>query len=288
MRWARWLAPVLALGVVAAVVVLAAASGGKTNEPASPQAAVTAEAVLAPHVALFGAAVRAELRIAVDRRRVDPRRVHATARLAPFSPLGPARIRRQSSGRITLVRIRYRLHCVVAVCSRPGGQASVVLRPAVVRWGTHRLVVGWPPEAIASRLTAGDFAHPSLRYATDAPAPAYRVDPVVVGWTSIGAAAALVLALGAFLPLKLRQDDVPVEPPSSDLERTLDRVVDAAGGSQADRRGAIGDLAQLLERDGFGELAPLARRIAWSSGGPSPAVASELAVLVRAALEVAR
>jgi hypothetical protein len=63
--------------------------------------------------------------------------------------------------------------------------------------------------------------------------------------------------------------------------------VDAAGGSQADRRGAIGDLAQVLEREGFGELAPLARRIAWSSSGPTPALASELALLVRAALEVA-
>jgi hypothetical protein len=126
-----------------------------------------------------------------------------------------------------------------------------------------------------------------LRYTTEAPAHKYRVDPVAVGWTAIGGAAVLVLALGAFMPLKLRHGDARVEPPSSDLERALAHVVEAAEGSQADRRGAIGDLAQALEREGFGELAPLARRIAWSSGGPSPAVASELALLVRAALEVA-
>ena len=156
-----------------------------------------------------------------------------------------------------------------------------------MRWGSHRLAVEWPPEAIASRLTVGDFAHPSLRYAADAPGPAYRFDPVVVGWTSIGAAAALVLALGVFVPLKVRRVDVEVEPPSSDVERALARVVDSARGSQADRRSAIGELADVLERDGFGELAPLARRIAWSSEGPSCEVASELALLVRAALEVA-
>ncbi|NUR74815.1 MAG: hypothetical protein HOQ28_00835 [Thermoleophilia bacterium] len=287
MRWARWLAPVVALGIAGAVITLAVSSGGGAAEPQAPRAAVSAEALLQPHVALFGAAVRAELRITVDRRRVDPRTVHATARLAPFSSLGPIRIRRQASGPVTLIRIRYRLHCVAAACSRPGGQASVPLRPAVVRWGSHRLAVEWPPEAIASRLTVGDFAHPSLRYAADAPGPAYRFDPVVVGWTSIGAAAALVLALGVFVPLKVRRVDVEVEPPSSDVERALARVVDSARGSQADRRSAIGELADVLERDGFGELAPLARRIAWSSEGPSCEVASELALLVRAALEVA-
>ena len=287
MRWARWLAPIVALCIVAVVVALAAARRSHPAEPV-PRAAVSAKTLLEPRVALFGAAVRAELRIAVDPARVNPRSVRATARFTPFSPLGRARIRRQSSGRLAVIRIRYRLQCVAAVCSRPAGQAGITLRPAVVRWGAHRLAVAWPNETIASRLTAADIAHPSLRYATDAPARAYRANPVVIGWTSIGGAAALVLALGAFVPMKLRRDDVRAETSASDLELALERLVEAAGGSQADRRGAIGDLAQVLEREGFGELAPLARRIAWSSGGPSPAVASELALLVRAALEVAR
>jgi len=268
------------------VVALGAARSGHATEPAAP-AAVSAEALLRPRVALFGASVRAELRIAVDTRRVNPRAVHATAQLAPFSQLGPPRVRQESSGRVTLLRISYRLQCVVAACSRPGGQASATLRPAVVRWGTHRLVVAWPQGTIASRLTAADLAHPSLHYTSDAPGRGYRADPVVVGWTAIGGAAVLVLALGAFVPLKLRRGEVPDEPTSSELERILEHVEEAAKGSQADRRGAIGDLALELEREGFGELAPLARRIAWSSGGPSPAVASELALLVRAALEVA-
>src|SRR5205085_2287764 len=281
------LAPVAALGIVTAVVAMGAARSSRASEPAV-RAAVSAEALLRPRVARVGGIVRAELRITVDTRRVNPRRVRATAFLAPFSQLGPARVRRESSGRVTLVRVSYRLQCVAAACSRPGAQATITLRPAIVRWGAHRLVVAWPQATIASRLTAGDLAHPSLRYTTDAPARMYRADPVVVGWTAIGGAAVLLLALGAFVPLKLRHGDVHVEPPSSDLERALAHVVETAGGSQADRRGAIGDLAQALEREGFGELAPLARRIAWSSGGPSKAVASELALLVRAALEVAR
>jgi hypothetical protein len=209
------------------------------------------------------------------------------ARFAPYSLLGAPRVTRHAGARATLIRIAYRLQCVATACSRPGRQANVFLRPAVVRWGSHRLRVAWPPAAIASRLTTGDVAHPSLRYTMEAPARTYRVDPVAVGWTSIGAAAAIVLGLGAFVPLRLRHAAAPAEAPTSDLERALERVVEAADGTQADRRGAIGDLAQVLERDGFGELAPLARRIAWSSGGPSPAVASELAVLVRAAIEVA-
>jgi hypothetical protein len=103
----------------------------------------------------------------------------------------------------------------------------------------------------------------------------------------VGTSAALVLALGMLVPLRLRRRERPLEPPSSELEQILARLERAADGSQAERRAAIGELARILERDGFGELAPLARRLAWSRGGPSRAVASELALLVRAALEVA-
>ncbi|MFL5928873.1 MAG: hypothetical protein ACJ77E_18230 [Gaiellaceae bacterium] len=286
MSRARWLAPVIAVLAVVTVVTVAAVRSRRPGEPA-PRAAVSAAAVLEPRVALFGAPVHAELRISVDPARVNPRKVRATAQFAPYAPLGAPRITRHSAGRSTVIRIAYRLQCVAASCSRPGGQAMVALRPAVVRWGAHRLAVGWPPAAIASRLTAGDVSHPSLRYTTEVPARSYRVDPVAVGWTSIGAAAAIVLALGALVPLRLRHAPVPVETPSSDLERALERVVETAEGTESDRRGAIGELAQVLERDGFGELAPLARRIAWASGGPSPDVATELALLVRAAVEVA-
>jgi hypothetical protein len=286
MRWARWLAPLAAIAGVVIVVTVAVVRSRPSAEPA-PRNAVAAAAVLDPRVALFGAPVHAALRIMVDPTRVDPRKVRVNARFAPYSLLGAPRVTRHAGERATLIRIAYRLQCVATACSRPGRQANVFLRPAVVRWDSHRLRVAWPPAAIASRLTTGDVAHPSLRYTMEAPARTYRVDPVAVGWTSIGAAAAIVLGLGAFVPLRLRHAAAPAEAPTSDLERALERVVEAADGTQADRRGAIGDLAQVLERDGFGELAPLARRIAWSSGGPSPAVASELAVLVRAAIEVA-
>jgi hypothetical protein len=286
MRWARWLAPVAAVAAVVIVVAVAVVRSRQSAQPA-PREAVAAAAELEPRVALFGAPVRAELRITVDPTRVDPQKVRVRTRFTPYSPLGTPRVTRDAGERTTLIRIAYRLQCVAAVCSRPGRQANVVLRPAVVRWGTHRLLVAWPRAAVASRLTTGDVTHPSLRYTMEAPARTYRVDPVAVGWTSIGAAAAIVLGLGALVPLRLRHGTAPAEAPSSDLERALERVVEAADRTQADRRGAIGELAQLLERDGFGELAPLARRIAWSSGGPSPAVASELALLVRAAIEVA-
>jgi hypothetical protein len=277
--------------VVIAGATLAAlatrATGTATARP--PDRAVSVGASLSPHVALFGAAVVAELRVRLDPKRVDPRSVRLTVRFTPFSLLGRPRVRVESGDGATVVRVSYRLQCLAAACSHPGGQAIVRLPPALVRWGTPaRLArVRWPRATVDSRLTLGDAARPSLRYTTTAPDRRYRVDPAVVGWTAVGGSSMLLLALGALAPGRLRRRPAAGPPPRSELEQALARLERAGRASQAERRAAIGALAHALEDTGFAELAPLARRLAWSSCGPSPAVANELALLVRAALEVA-
>jgi hypothetical protein len=273
---------------VAGVVVVAIMRGGSAP-PARPRAPVSAEATFTPHVVLFGAAARADVRVTVDRRRIDPRTVHVSANLAPFELLGAPRVRRSPLGRTESLRVTFRVQCVAAACSRPGSQATVSLAPAVVTWGKppRRVLVAWAPETVASRLSTADAARPTLHYTTAAPAAGYRVDPNLVGWGAVGVSAALVIGLGGAVAVRSGGRRVVPEPTSSELERALTRLEQTASGSNAERRTAIGALAQALEHDGFAELAPLARRLAWSSGGPTSAVATELAGLVRAAVEVA-
>jgi len=250
---------------------------------ASPPVAATA--TVTPRVVLFGGVAQAELRIAVDPRRVDARTISVTPRLAPFTVVGRASRRVESS----LVVITYRIQCLVERCSHPAAQALVALRPATIRWKGGRTSVAWQPAAVASRLTQLDLQQPSLHFSTAASSPHERVDPRVLAWACVGGSAALALAAAATAILRLRR---PVrrldEESASPLEQALERLERAAEESQTERRAALDDLAQVLEHEGFPELAPLARRLAWSSGGPSPETAFELALLVRAAAEVAR
>jgi hypothetical protein len=154
-----------------------------------------------------------------------------------------------------------------------------------VTWGrAGRGHVSWPPAAVASRLAAADVARPRLRFATASPEPSARGDGRALGWAAVAAAAALLLGVGVFalrFPARRRDE----EPALTEVERALDRLAHAR--HQAERRSTVGQLAEALEHDGFPELAPLARRLAWSRTGPTTAVASELSMLVRAAVETA-
>jgi hypothetical protein len=283
---------VVAVAVAAAGAIVAVAAHHDRRTPTVPRRGgpVSALATLSPRVVLFGAALNADLRVTVDPKRVDPRSVQVVAHFRPFDVLGPPRRRVERGGGVTVVRYTYRIQCVASVCSAPGGQVPVLLQPARVRFGTptaERLIT-WPRETVASRLTRDDVAHPAPRYAAAAAARSYRIDPSVAGWAAVGSSAVLVLVLGGAGATRLRRRRLPPAPPLSDLEVALARLEHAAlDGNPAARRSAISHLAEALEGNGFPELAPLARRLAWSSGAPSAEVASELAALVHAALEVA-
>jgi hypothetical protein len=278
----------LAAAVAAAAFVLPSLAGGDELPPSDR---ASAQATISPRVVLFGATTKAELRVLVDPRSVDPRTVRVTAHFEPFVLADPPMQRVERAGSVAEVRVSYRLQCLAAACSHPGGQALLQLRPATVGWAgvPDAMRVDWPRVAVASRLTRADLAHPALRYDATPADRGYRVDPRALGWAAVGLSGAAVLALGIVLPLRARgarRRPGPLDL-SSPLERALARLERSVDGLQGERRAAIGELAYVLEHDGFPELAPLARRLAWSSGGPTGGVAHELALLVRSALETA-
>jgi hypothetical protein len=126
-----------------------------------------------------------------------------------------------------------------------------------------------------------------LRFDATPVADRYRVDPVLLGWVAVGGSALLLVAAGGGLAVGLGRRRPEPERPPSPVELALERLVRARHRGERARRAAIGGLADALEQGGFPELAPLARRLAWSPTGVSSAVASELGLLVRAAVETA-
>jgi hypothetical protein len=284
MRRARLLGAVLA----AAAVFLPSLAAGDELPPSEH---VSAQTSVSPRVMLFGAQTKAVLLVLVDPSSVDPRTVRVTANFEPFTVTGAATRRIERMGAATEVRISYRLQCLVAACSHPGGQALVLWRPAKIGWegAPDAISVDWPRVAVASRLTRADLAHPALRFDASGADRDYRVNPHTLGWAAVGLSGAAVLALGVVLPLRLRRRRLPPAPLdlSTPLEQAIARLERSVDGPPGERRAAIGELAYVLEADGFAELAPLARRLAWSIGGPSGGVAHELALLVRSALETA-
>jgi hypothetical protein len=279
----------LFVAAIAAAALLIPSLAAGDELPPNQQASV--QASIMPRVVLFGATTRAELGVLVDPRSVDPRTIHVTANLEPFTLAARPTRRVERTGSETEVRVSYKLQCLAAACSHPGGQALIRLRPAKVGWAgaPDAVRIEWPRVAVASRLTRTDLVHPTLRYDATPVDRGYRVDPEVLGWAALGLSGAAVLALGVVLPLRARgtrRRPPPVDL-TSPLELAIARLEHSVEGSPGERRAAIGELAYVLEHDGFPELAPLARRLAWSSGGPSGSVAHELAVLVRSARDTA-
>jgi hypothetical protein len=282
----RSIAPVVlaALAVVAAAGVVTAAATRDGERPGVPVRDPAGTARLSPRVAPFGSRVTAEVRVIVDPSRIDSAAIGVRARFTPFTVVhGP--VVRRISGANAGVTYTYTLQCVAAACSRPGSQMPVALPPATVDLGRGRILrIPWPAAAVTSRLAAADLHPPSLHFETATAAGRPRIDPGTVGWTAVGAAVLLLLGLAA-TALRLRGAAAPAADRRSGVERALERLARARDRGQAERRAAIGELADALEHDGLAELAPLARRLAWSSGGPSSDVAWELGLLVRAALE---
>ena len=261
---------------------MAATRGGKAAQP-PPAAGLSARATLAPRVALLGTVVTAGLRITVDRRRVDPRTLRVRPDFAPYTVVSAARHR---DGADT-VALTYRLQCLDRACSRPAGQAPIALRPARVSWPGGRVTVGWPQATVASHLTAVDLARPALRFDATPVPDRYRIDPVLLGRLAVGGSALLLVAAAGVLAARVGRRRSEPERPLSPVELALERLARVRHRGERARRAAVGNLADALEQCGFPELAPLARRLAWSAGGVTPAVASELHLLVRAAVETA-
>ena len=270
----------VALGVLAVAVVAAAFAVFIRWDDERPAAQdVTASTSLAPLAVLFGDAVRAEVDVVLDPKRVDPDSVLVSVDFGSLE--GPALVapERFESGRSTHVRFRYDLLCLRQDCRPRRGKHEVKVVPAVVRYRlvdgrTRTLRAEWPaPVVIASRLTAEGSARPVWRVREQPPPVSYRVRPTVVA--AVGYSIAALLALAAVLVIALeavafarrrRSDPLAGLAP---LERALALLAKAvADGGTARQRRALDRLARELRRAGDEELAADARRLAWSRARP--------------------
>jgi hypothetical protein len=296
------LAVVAALGVAAAIFVLA--SGPGSRRPAPPPGGIVASATVTPTTAFFGDAVIVRAEAVVDPQRIDPSTVSFQARYAPYEGGTPSVTRRDAGG---LQRVTYtqRLRCFVVPCLPPdpsrGGRRTFDFGPITVSFKRNdrsrgTLLVTLSTVDIASRLSVNDaaqlegYASPPFRVSYLFGRLEYTIAPAALVALLL-AGAALLLAIGTWLALRFVRRP-QAEPPQplplppvllSPLERALLAVERArAGGLVPEERKALELLASELGRNGDSQLAVTAKRLAWSHTGPAPAATVVLTKDVRA------
>ena len=302
MTWRHVLpiAVVLAAAGVAVALVLAAPDDVEGPRVAPPaEDAVVLETFVTPSRYSFGDQLLAEVRLTVDSTRVNPASVVSVPVFRPFQRVAPIEVERQDLGNTTVLRFHYRIQCVARECVPEGSEGELELSLGLVRYTLLEgrnvtLPLDFPPLQVVSRLTADVRRDVAVRPAAVAADPAlsqvppleFRGGPSLLGWLLVGAAAAIVLALGGWLAWRLRPrrsvaepvSALPVEPP---LPAALGQVERSLAGSEPERRTALDELARRLDESRERELAVETRRLAWSESGPQPDSVRELAATVR-------
>jgi hypothetical protein len=245
----------LALVAAAAVAagVLLAVGPGHARE------AMPVRATMTPAAPRFGDLVTARVEV--------PRGAQVSATFEPFEVV---------RAHHTLTAWTYTLRCIRVACLTRGDNVPLQLPPARVTLDRRAQLVSWPVLTLGSRLSAADLTRPRLLADTTPPKPTYRLDPVVLGWTLAALAAALVLAVGAWGAWRLRARRpqlhlIADERELSPLERALEAVEQALGGSVERRRVALDRLALELTALDATPLALRARRLGWSPVRPEQA-----------------
>jgi hypothetical protein len=262
-------AAVLTLAVAVALVPLLVGRGSG----ARPQLPLTVTAAVTPRAYLFGDRVRADVTVALDPRRVDPRTVAIDASFGPYETVGNPRVVREP----TSVRLDATLVCLTLSCAPGAPQSTIAFAPAHVRYRDRSgrpqsAEAAWPPLLAASRLTPADRRLSQIRVAADVPPPSGALDPLLVGRAFIVAAVALLVAAAAGLVRRRRGRPTaavlaPVEVPA--LLSALASVERLAHESDGKRRSALDRLARELGGAGLAPLVPAARALAWSSPAPT-------------------
>jgi len=247
------------LAAAAAAAILAGVwpSGGGQQQ--------TVQASLRPRTVLFGDPVLAQLDVS--------RGATVSASFAPYRVVSM----RRSGGSLV-----YRLACLTADCLPLATERQIDFPPATVTVADRTLTVRWPSLQVASRLRPADVAEP--RFRPGGPVAArFRLDPTLLGWGMTGAAAALVLGLGAWGGSRLRPPRPRLElvPPvaQSELDEALAAVETALDGSPSERRTSLDRLALALAGE---PLHTRTRTLAWAEPTPEPAAMRQLLALVRA------
>jgi hypothetical protein len=288
--------------VAAGIGVLVVATFGSRGHSSTAKSldrgqVLAAAAKIEPQSLLFGAPVHVRIDAVVDRRQLDPTRVHLDAKWTPYQPVVPIVRTRTDVGPYTRLRWTVDLHCVVVDCvPQAGSIARQTFQPTTVRYfGVGKngsppdpVTVTWPQISAVSRLDPIDIERraivnrvgpagqvrailPPWRVnSTNLAAVSYKVSPSTLFWSSLALALALLLAAAFLLrPYLPGFGWVPRRRrPVSRLERAVEAVERARGGEAADERKALELLAEELRRSGSGRLAWTATELAWSPSQP--------------------
>jgi hypothetical protein len=288
-----------ALAALALVVLATAAPAGAAGPgqpgvgpgvtvPAQPRNPLQTTVELTPPVALFGDTVTARVSVVADTTRVDPTRIHVSAKFAPYTPLGPPQKVQVGGGRYVLTTWTWKLHCITAACvpvappsdvyhdfSFPPVQVRAVGIDGKTPYKTH---VFMPQLQVNSQVSPREKAHIEkykhidwLYQATPA-GTAYTLAPGLVFWIAVAlavlcAAAAVVLAVR--LAIRIRSPHAAqAGVPGSYLERALALFFWAnAHGDETLQRKALERVADELPLDEL-DLSEVARELAWSRETP--------------------
>jgi len=299
-RRARYVLLGALVAAVAAVVVVAALgsrSHSSTAASLDPGQVLAAAANISPQSLLFGEPVHIRIDAVIDRRQLDPNRVHVDANWAPYQPVAPMARTRADVGPYTRLRWIVAVHCVIVDCvPQAGSIARQVFSSTAVRYDGQAkngktpdpITITWPQISAVSRLDPIDIerraivqrvgpggqvraALPPWRVSTaNLDQVSYAITPSAVFWGSL--ALALLLVAGACLLLRPFLPSLGLLPrrarPVTGLERAVAAVEHARGGAAADERKALELLAAELRKSGSGGLAWAASELAWSAGRP--------------------
>jgi hypothetical protein len=298
--WLPVLAAIAAVGGAVALVVIASDSGEPELTAAPPAGEpVVMETSVTPSRLGFGDRLEAEIRLTIDNTRVDPSTVVSVPVFRPFQRVGPIDVERHDLGDTTVLRFLYPLQCTVRTCVPRASQRELELPIGLVRYTPREgdnvtLPLAFPPVMVVTRLTSEVRRDIGLRPASLAADPALdelpplrpRGGPSLLGWLLVGASAAILLGLGAWLarrfwPARAAPASLEAGPALPPLPAALELVERTLAGGEPERRVAFDELARRLEESGEPALAGEARRLAWSESGPQRDRAAELAATVR-------
>jgi hypothetical protein len=250
--------------------------GGTGTVPTTPLAAVAA---LEPAQVFFGDPVDATVTVTLDRAAVAASSVRVEPSFAPYAPTGTPSVRRTSSGRSETLRYTYTLVCVNDGCLPGSTPRSVRFPPASVRATAGdraaRTRATWPALVVSSRLDkaatasgtpkfVGPSGLPATKYAV---APGALADALTAAAGLLAAAAMLLLVREAARYRERGRRGVTAR--RTPLEVALAYAREAAGRPvTADRRKALGFLAEVLDEQGDSSLAASAGEAAWAEDPP--------------------
>jgi hypothetical protein len=299
-----------------AVLVAAAAAAALATGAAAQKPSVVVSSALSPGPHLFGDRLHAELTVLVDTTKTDPDTVRVDTSFDPWERVGGTERGRDSQGHIVQLTYGYTLQCIFSNCipdtfksERKYDLPAATVRYRLRKGGKFALSVRWPSFRLISRFPVPkDFGNVTevtqrIQFQNDPlvrlfasvrpPAPSYRLGATTMGLLffaaalgCLGAAAFVGRPIAAeVLARRAAREGQEATP----LERAVDLVETAArrNAGEPEHREALARLARELRQAGLRDVAPAARRLAWSEHTPSHAESDELTKQVRAAMEEA-